>query len=336
MTGRNRTGNGRQPQPQSRQARAAAVRRQKRRRKRAVKNLCVVILETALCAILLAVLWNQVRPVFGQADGKKASDAKAGNDITTDKKTDGGQDMGEGTGAGKVSYAEDSRGEDAYAALNMQQYPPELQELLELNEETLDYVVGYPDRGSYIGQPIDLTDDFTAGEVPLLMQWDRRWGYDLYGSSMIGLSGCGPLCLTMAYLYFTEDTEMTPRKMAEYAQDNGYHTSAGTSWDLWTQGVIELGLRGETVSLDERSMQAVLDSGGLIVCSMRPGDFTTTGHFILIRGYDENGFFVNDPNRRSNSERQWDFDTLRYQIKNLWGLRDGSDAGSKYVQYYDK
>ncbi len=53
---------------------------------------------------------------------------------------------------------------------------------------------------------------------------------------------------------------------------------------------------------------------------MAPGDFTTKGHFILLRGYDENGFFVNDPNRKSNSEKQWDFETLSSQIKNLWGI----------------
>ncbi len=54
---------------------------------------------------------------------------------------------------------------------------------------------------------------------------------------------------------------------------------------------------------------------------MRPGDFTTTGHFILLWGYDENGFFVNDPNRRSTSEKIWDFETLQPQIKNLWELK---------------
>lgn len=332
MTKGNRTGNTRQmppqrlqqqrlQQPRQMQEREAALRRQKRRRRRTVRNICVIVLETVLCAVLLVVLWNQVRPALGRT-------ADAGKNTVAGKKTDGGQDMGAGTDAGKTAGKGDSAGKDAYAALNRKQYPQELQELLELNEETLDYVTGYPDRDSYIGQPIDLADDFTAGEVPLLMQWDRRWGYDMYGSSMIGLSGCGPLCLTMAYLYFTEDTEMTPREMAEYAQDNGYHTSAGTSWDLWTEGAEKLGLRGREAALDERSMQAVLDSGGLIVCSMRPGDFTTTGHFILIRGYDENGFFVNDPNRRSNSERQWDFDTLRYQIKNLWELRGGGGSPS--------
>lgn len=199
-------------------------------------------------------------------------------------------------------------------------YPEELLELLEQNDETTDFVKNYSNREKYQGKEIDLSEDFKSGSVPLLMQWDKRWGYDSYGEPMIGLAGCGPTCMTMAYLYYTEDTSMNPRKMAEFAQDRGYHSSEGTSWDFWTAGAAELGLNGETVSLSETAMQNVLDAGGLLVCSMSPGDFTTGGHYILIRGYDENGFFVNDPNRKSNSDKQWDFKTLSSQIKNLWGL----------------
>ena len=201
-----------------------------------------------------------------------------------------------------------------------QEYPQELLELLEQNEETYDFVENYAKREDYQGKDIDLSDSISEGDVPLLMQWDKRWGYDWYGDSMIGLAGCGPTCMTMAYLYYTKDSEMNPRRMAEYAQDNGYHSEEGTSWSFWTDGAAGLGLHGEQVSLSRSSMQAVLDAGGLIVCSMAPGDFTTTGHYILLRGYDKNGFFVNDPNRNSNSQKQWDFDTLSTQIKNLWAI----------------
>lgn len=210
--------------------------------------------------------------------------------------------------------------EDA-AALYGDRYREKLAELLERNEEAADYVESYPEREAYKSQPIDLTQELQSGSVPLLMQWDKRWGYDAYGSNMIGLAGCGPVCLTMAYLHFTGDAAMTPREMAAFAYDNGYYTEdAGTKWSLWTEGVGKLGLVGEELPLDENRMKQALDDGKVIVCSMGPGDFTTEGHFILIRGYDGNGFYVNDPNRRSNSEKQWEFDTLRSQIRNLWSL----------------
>lgn len=206
------------------------------------------------------------------------------------------------------------------ARLRQEEYPKELFEALEQNEELYDFAEHYTERADYLGKEIDLSDSYESGRVPLLMQWDKRWGYELYGDAMIGLAGCGPACMTMAYLYFKEDLSMNPRKMAEYAQDSGYHTTEGTSWSFWTEGASGVGLSGEQVSLSETVMKSVLDKGGLIVCSMAPGDFTTTGHYILLRGYDQDGFFVNDPNRNSNSQKQWDYDTLSTQIKNLWAI----------------
>ncbi len=203
-------------------------------------------------------------------------------------------------------------------------YSTYLQELLERNEEMEDFVKHYDQRAEYQNQKIDLSGDYTPGEVPLLMQWDKRWGYDAYGPDMIGIAGCGPTCLSMAYIYLTGDTSMNPREMAEYAYENGYYSNQGTSWSLWTEGVRGLGLYGEEVSLNENSMENALDHGAVLVCSMAPGDFTTEGHMIVIRGYDEDGFFVNDPNRKSNSRKQWTFQRLEGQIKGMWALSGNS------------
>lgn len=202
----------------------------------------------------------------------------------------------------------------------LEECPEELQELLEKYPETYDYVIGYSQRDKYKGKRIDLTEDVEEGEVPLLLQWDKRWGYDNYGDKLIGAAGCGPTCMSMAYIYLTGDTEKNPREMAEFANENGYNTEAGTKWDFFTEGATILGLKGSEMSVTEDGMKAALDYGNVIICSMKPGDFTKGGHFIVIRGYDRNGFWVNDPNSRINSEKQWDYDTLRYQIKGAWSI----------------
>lgn len=199
-------------------------------------------------------------------------------------------------------------------------YPQELLELLEKNEETYEFVSNYQNREQYQGRQIELEKEIEPGQVPLLMQWDMRWGYDLYGEDMIAVAGCGPVCMSMAYLYLTGDTGMNPRKMAEFADQNGYDTEVGTSWDFFTGGASLLGLQGKEIGLGETAIKEALDKGGVIICSMRPGDFTTTGHFILIRGYDEKGFYINDPNSKKNSKKQWDFETVSPQIKCLWAI----------------
>lgn len=199
-------------------------------------------------------------------------------------------------------------------------YPEELLEMLEKNEETYDFVTGYPNRADYMGKEIKLTKDDMSGQVPLLMQWDKRWGYDSYGQEMIAVAGCGPTCMTMAYLSLTGDTSMNPRKMAEYACESGFCTEVGTNWEFFTAGAEGLGLSGRELPLGETQIKNALDEGNAVILSMRPGDFTTTGHFILLRGYDEKGFYVNDPNSRKNSENPWEFDRLSGQIKCLWSI----------------
>lgn len=123
------------------------------------------------------------------------------------------------------------------------------------NAEAADFVADYPNRQNYLGQSIDLTHDVIIGQVPLFLQWDKRWGYVSFGDSIIGLSGCGPTCLSMAYVYFTRDLNGTPREMASYCEKNGYYTESGTSWSLWTDGLSALGLSGEELSLSENSMK---------------------------------------------------------------------------------
>lgn len=206
------------------------------------------------------------------------------------------------------------------ADLDLSQYPTELIELLSRNSETLDFVKSYPDRATLSSSAIDLSKDITPGVVPLFLQWDKRWGYNYYGDDLIAIAGCGPTCLSMAYIHLTGDSRMNPREMAKWVYDMGYYSYAGTKWSLWTEGVNDLGLSGYELPLSENAMKRQLDGGGLIICSMSPGDFTTTGHIILICGYDENGFYVNDPNSIQRSNKQWSYSTLSKQIKGMWGI----------------
>lgn len=204
--------------------------------------------------------------------------------------------------------------------MDMNSYPPELLKALTLNPEMLDFVLGWPDSDDSV------TGGFTEAELgtahSLLIQWDGRWGYYPYGESNIGLAGCGPTCLSMVILSLTGNKEATPDKLADYSMKNGHYVSgAGTAWSLMTAAPAAYGVSAKELGLDESAMKQLLNQGGMIICAMRPGDFTTTGHFIVIYGYGQEGFLVNDPNSRERSGKTWSFSTLKSQIKNLWGFK---------------
>lgn len=197
------------------------------------------------------------------------------------------------------------------------QYPEELIELLENNAETADFVLGYPEKKDTA--PAETIGDVTQGEIPLLLQWDERWGYAYYADDMIAVNGCGPTAIAMVAAGLTGDNTVTPYKVAQFSAGNGYYAGdSGTSWTLMTDGAQQFGIYGEEMGLSEDEVFSALENGHPIICSMRPGDFTTTGHFIVLTGVEDGKIRVNDPNSRVRSEKLWDYSRLEYQINNLW------------------
>ena len=197
------------------------------------------------------------------------------------------------------------------------QYPEELIELLENNAETADFVLGYPEKKDTA--PAETIGDVTQGEIPLLLQWDERWGYAYYADDMIAVNGCGPTAIAMVAAGLTGDNTVTPYKVAQFSAGNGYYAGdSGTSWSLMTEGAQQFGIYGEEMGLSEDEVFSALENGHPIICSMRPGDFTTTGHFIVLTGVEDGKIRVNDPNSRVRSGKLWDYSRLEYQINNLW------------------
>ncbi len=192
-----------------------------------------------------------------------------------------------------------------------------LRELLENNPETVDFIKNYPSMKD--NPPAEDIGEVTKGVIPHLLQWDERWGYQIYGDNMIAVNGCGPTVISMVAAGLTGDGSITPYKVAKYAEEQGYYTGeSGTSWSLMTDGAQQWGIRGEELGLSREEIFSALENGSPIICSMRPGDFTTTGHFIVLVGVEDGKIRVNDPNSVKRSEELWDYETLEYQINNLW------------------
>ena len=138
----------------------------------------------------------------------------------------------------------------------------------------------------------------------------------------MGLTGCGPTCLSMVCVFLLNDATYTPRYIADFAEENGYCVSgSGSSWTLISEGGELLGLDVTEIPLDENRMMKNLELGNPIICIMGPGDFTTTGHFIVLTGCEDGKFKVNDPNSKTNSEQLWEYEDIKGQIKNLWVCR---------------
>ncbi|MBE6764615.1 MAG: hypothetical protein E7546_01890 [Ruminococcaceae bacterium] len=200
-------------------------------------------------------------------------------------------------------------------------WPEELIALLEKNPETQDFVLNYPiKKGTF--STANLDEYKNSDSVPLLLQWDERWGYFEYAGELMGLSGCGPVCLSMVCIHLLNDTSLTPLYIAQFSEANGYSLDGnGSSWTLISVGGKQLGLDVVEIPLDENRIIRNLEVGNPIICVMGPGDFTSTGHFIVMTGYIDGKVRINDPNSTIRSEKLWELSDITDQIRNLWVCR---------------
>lgn len=204
---------------------------------------------------------------------------------------------------------------------NQEQYGNSLIMALAGNPEMTDFAAGLLTREHVVTG--GFRDDEVPEDYPLFLQWDIRWGYVPYGGTggNIGSSGCGPACLSMAVFYLTGDRTCTPDAVAKYSEDNGYYIAgAGTAWSLLYDYPTVHGLTSVAVGKSESRFKSELDKGNILICSVREGNFTTGGHFILIYGYDENGFKVNDPKCIYRSRLSWTFKQIKNDIKQTWSV----------------
>ena len=150
-----------------------------------------------------------------------------------------------------------------------------------------------------------------ATQVVYYNQLDKRYAHKPYGTDDIGTYGCGPTCMAMVVSSLTNET-VDPVEMAHWAYENGYwcsrsgsyHSlipSAAKAWGLPVQGC------GKTEG--QRIVDA-LSQGKLVVAIMLKGHFTSSGHFIVLRGVENGKILVADPANYTRSQQEWDLSII--------------------------
>ena len=166
----------------------------------------------------------------------------------------------------------------------------------------------------------NIAPDVTDGEFPVLLQWDKRWGYELYGTNFMGNNGCGPTALTIVYAGLTGKTDWNPYSLAMYSIDHDlYVPNVGTKWIFMEEGGAYLGLTVDKIGEDLELAKPALEAGKVLICKVGPGDFTSGGHFIVVtKLLEDNQVEVRDPNSIDKSMMTWDYDRIIGQTDYVW------------------
>ena len=67
-------------------------------------------------------------------------------------------------------------------------------------------------------------------------------------------------------------------------------------------------------------MVDAVENGHPVILALGKGDFTSSGHYIVLTETEDGAFRVKDPNSRVRSARLWPYEELEPQIRNIWEL----------------
>jgi hypothetical protein len=105
-------------------------------------------------------------------------------------------------------------------------------------------------------------------------------------------SGCGIVASVMMLNAF--GVKVTVQELAKISMDQRFRVSSGTAWALFPFIAKKYDL--QMVQTDDmETVKKALQDGALAVCSMGPGTFTKSGHFILAYDYSNGCLYFNDP-----------------------------------------
>ena len=111
---------------------------------------------------------------------------------------------------------------------------------------------------------------------------------------------------------YTQILTISTIEMAEWSYENGYWCSKSGSYHALIPAAAKawgLPVEGCSASEPQRIVDA-LSEGKLVVALMTKGHFTSSGHFIVLRGVENEQILVADPASTTRSQKAWDLSII--------------------------
>lgn len=170
---------------------------------------------------------------------------------------------------------------------------------------------------------------YNEGYMPIRYYNQRTGGYsyNIYGPTnndwdngfpaTIASHGCGPTALAIVISTLTEK-DVNPATVTDWACKNNYCTISGTMGEIMITYPKKHGLSVEYVTKEDsdKIKEALKSEKSLVIASVGKGTFTSTSHYIVLRGISgDNKVLVADPNSIEKSREFFDFNLILNELK---------------------
>lgn len=159
--------------------------------------------------------------------------------------------------------------------------------------------------------------------IPLIYQYDyRKMVCSLDGGTKsVASSGCGAAAASMLIAYIRQNFDQTPYTLFYWAVDQGWYYGDGLHYEAIRDMLSDYGVGSHLEKISRDGIISALDANQPVVIKMGPGVFTNNGHYIVLRGLDENGYvLVNDPNSSSRSQYGYSIAQILRECKSSYIL----------------
>lgn len=167
------------------------------------------------------------------------------------------------------------------------------------------------------------------------LQDDSKWGSELYSitnnqSQTLASSGCAPTSMAMVLNYYIDES-ITPIETSEFALENNHRTKHnGTAWTYFEDIAEKYNLDFlQTASSAEALDWMNTQTDALIICSMGPGLWTKSGHFILLWNIENDIAYINDPASTKKTRIENSYKYLTSQCKQYFCFNKDQSLSSQ-------
>lgn len=163
-------------------------------------------------------------------------------------------------------------------------------------------------------------------------QNDKRWGdlsYAVDGErSTIKSAGCGPTSLANV-LAAIVSPYIDPVTLAAWARYHNYKVkNSGTSYSFFVPCAAAYGVKvrrintvniyGKPTSQYHAQILAELQAGNWVIACMGKGNWTSSGHYITVYGFQNGSVYINDPASTKANRACNTWELFKSQVKYYW------------------
>lgn len=165
------------------------------------------------------------------------------------------------------------------------------------------------------------------------LQTDAKWKDKPYRtngeSSTIGSAGCGPTCAAMV-IATVANKKVTPVETSKWSMKHGYKAlNQGTYYSYFKAQFAEYGitcaqlntanLYGKSSADTHKQAFDLLKQGYYIIACMGKGNWTSSGHFVLV-WWEDGKVRINDPASTRDDRVNGDLSLFKSQVKYYWSV----------------